>query len=61
MRDIGLYTYIIPVGLGMSMNYFVGKYIGKNRVDLAQRMFELGQTVAYIWSFISMASVFFFK
>jgi Na+-driven multidrug efflux pump len=33
MRNIGLFTFMIPVGLGSSMNYFVGKYIGRSRVD----------------------------
>jgi Na+-driven multidrug efflux pump len=35
LRNIGLFTYMIPVGLSSAINFFTGKYIGKNRVDLA--------------------------
>lgn len=61
MRNVGLYTFMIPVGLGGAVNFYVGKYIGKARIELAKRMFKYGQTIAYGWSFASMASVFFFK
>lgn len=36
LRNIGLFTYMIPVGLSRSVNFFTGKYIGKDRVDLAE-------------------------
>lgn len=35
MRNIGLYTFMIPVQFGIATNFLVGKYMGLNRVDLA--------------------------
>ena len=35
LRNIGLFTYMIPVGLMSSTTYLVGRYIGMNRDDLA--------------------------
>ena len=31
LRNIGLYTFMIPVGISTATNYFVGKYIGENK------------------------------
>jgi len=28
LRNVGLFTYMIPVGLAQSTNFLVGKYIG---------------------------------
>ena len=50
LRNIGLFTYMIPVGLSTSINFFTGKYIGKNRVDLAQQMSDLSMYITYIWA-----------
>lgn len=61
LRNIGLYTFMIPIGMGSSMNYFVGKYIGKDRTDLAYRIFLLGKGIAFGWSFASMSFCAFFK
>ena len=38
MRNIGLYTFMIPVGFAQANNFLVGKYIGKNRIDLAKKI-----------------------
>lgn len=35
LRNIGLFTYMIPVGFSQSATFLVGKYLGKNRADLA--------------------------
>lgn len=51
LRNIGLFTYMIPVGLSSSINFFTGKYIGKNRVDLAHQMSNYTMYVTYVWSF----------
>lgn len=31
LRNIGLYTFMIPLGLSTSVNFFVGNYIGKGK------------------------------
>ena len=59
LRNIGLFTYMIPVGLSGAVNFYTGKYIGKNRVDLAKRISNLCMTVTFGWSFVSMAVVWF--
>jgi len=51
LRNIGLFTYMIPVGLSSSMNFYTGKYIGKNRVDLAHQMSNYTMYFTYVWSF----------
>ena len=48
---------MIPVGLSTSTNFFVGKYIGKNRADLARRMSNLLLFVTLIWAIASMILV----
>ena len=35
MRNVGLYTFMIPVGFMQAANFLTGKYIGLNRIDLA--------------------------
>lgn len=52
---------MIPVGFSSSMNYFVGKYVGRNRIDLARKIFFLGQIIGFTWSFASMATCLLFK
>jgi Na+-driven multidrug efflux pump len=32
LRNIGLYTYMIPVGFSSAINFFTGKYIGAGLV-----------------------------
>ena len=59
MRNIGLFTYMIPVGLAVSINYFTGKYIGANQVHLAKKVAFLCNIVAVVWSIIQMALVWF--
>ena len=36
MRTASIYTFMIPFGFSNAMNFLIGKYIGKNRVDLAK-------------------------
>jgi len=45
---------MIPVGLSSSINFFTGKYIGKNRVDLAHQMSNYTMYITYIWAFAIM-------
>ena len=61
MRNVGLYTFMIPVGFMGASNFFVGKYIGLNRVDLAKRMSNYCLAGGYIWSILSVILVWFFK
>ena len=45
---------MIPVGLSGSINYFTGKYIGRNKIEMARRISGLCMTIAWVWAFISM-------
>ena len=38
LRNIGLFTYMIPVGFMQAATYLIGKYLGLNRVDLAKKL-----------------------
>lgn len=58
LRNIGLFTYMIPVGLMYTSNYMIGRYIGMNRVDLAHKMGKLLILVTLTWSISSMVLVF---
>ena len=53
LRNIGLFTYMIPVGLFSAINYLTGMYIGKCRADLAHRIASLCMNVTLIWSIVS--------
>jgi Na+-driven multidrug efflux pump len=50
LRNIGLFTYMIPVGLSSAANILVGKYVGKNRVDLAVKIKNQVMITTFIWS-----------
>jgi len=60
LRNLGLFTYMIPVGLSSAMNFFTGQYIGKNRIDLAHKISDMVMCVSFAWSFMSMAIVWAF-
>lgn len=61
LRSIGLFTYMIPVGLSVAANFLVGKFIGKNKVDLAHRISNQIMFITFMWSFIQMALIVLFK
>jgi len=61
MRNIGLFTYMIPVGLSYSINFLTGKYIGKRRADLAHRISSYVMTITFIWSLVSMLMIVVFE
>ena len=50
---------MIPVGLSQSINFFTGRYIGKNKVEMAKRISNLCMVVAWVWGFVSMALCWF--
>lgn len=39
MRNIGLFTFMIPVGLSSAAGFIVGRYIGKGQVDHARKSY----------------------
>ena len=59
MRNVGLYTFMIPVGFSTASNFLVGKYIGKNRVDLAKQIEKQCNLCGYAWSVASMSLIWF--
>jgi Na+-driven multidrug efflux pump len=61
LRNIGLFTYMIPVGLSSSINFFTGKYIGKQRVDLAHTMSNYTMYITYVWSVIVCVLLWLFE
>ena len=58
LRNVGLFTYMIPVGLSQSTSYIVGKYIGRGQTLNAQKSYYLCMTVSFIWSVFSMVLVY---
>ena len=61
MRNVGLYTFMIPVGFRIAANFLTGKYIGLNRVDLAKRISNYCVNGAYMWSILSILIVWCFQ
>ena len=61
LRNIGLYTYMIPVGLASASNFFTGKYIGANMVEQARKISTLCMVSAFIWSIGTMLLVGVFQ
>jgi len=58
MRNIGLYTFMIPVGLSSAAGYLVGNQMGKGRIDLANKAFYLCWGLTLIWAFASVFLVY---
>jgi len=61
LRNIGLFTYMIPVGLSSAMGFFVGNYIGKNKIVVARKFAYLCTLLSLIWSFLSVLLVWVFQ
>lgn len=61
LRNIGLFTYMIPVGLMYASNYLVGMYFGKDRIDLVVKIGKLLGVVTFAWSLSSMVIVYIWK
>ena len=61
LRNIGLFTYMIPVGLCSATGFLTGKYIGKDKASLALKISNLCMYVTFCWSLSSMLLVYFFK
>jgi len=60
LRNIGLFTYMIPVGLMQAATFFIGKYLGKNRADLAKKIATYIKIVTFGWSLASMVLMLIF-
>ena len=58
LRIIGVFTFMVPIGIQSATNYLLGMYIGKNRVDLAKKIGYLLALITLAWSFLSMFVVF---
>ena len=56
LRNIGLLTYMIPVGLAISSTVFVGNFIGANNLPAAKLYAKMNTISAFIWA---LASVLF--
>jgi len=41
LRNIGLFTFMIPVGLGFAANYIIGKNIGQQKPVTAKKSYKL--------------------
>ena len=59
LRNIGLFTYMIPVGFSAAMNFFTGKYIGAGNVCLARKISKICRICSLTWSGLSMLIVWF--
>jgi Na+-driven multidrug efflux pump len=61
LRNIGLFTFMLPAGLSGASTVLVGKQIGKNRIDMATRMYYIIKTVTYTLSSAQVVAVWFFE
>lgn len=59
LRNIGLFTFMIPVGFKTSTTFFTGRYIGRNKIDMAKRISTLCMWVTFSWSLTSMTVCWF--
>ena len=59
LRNIGLFTYMIPVGLSAAMNFYTGKYIGAGNVCMAKKISKICRIITTLWSIMSMLVVWF--
>ena len=50
---------MIPVGFSQSATFLVGKYLGKNRADLAKKIAAQIRIVTFIWSISSAVLVYY--
>jgi Na+-driven multidrug efflux pump len=51
---------MIPVGLCSATNFLTGKYIGKDKPNLAKKISNLCMFVTFVWSMVSMVLVYSF-
>jgi Na+-driven multidrug efflux pump len=58
LRNLGMYSYMIPFGISTSLNYHVGKSIGNGRLEVAQTMITLSQVISGVVG-ISQALMFY--
>lgn len=61
LRNIGLFTYMIPVGLSAASAYIIGNLVGKKDVVNARLSYNLCMSIAFVWSLISMLLVWTFE
>lgn len=52
---------MIPVGISSSTNYLTGYYIGKNRVDLAEKIAKLCVLFSFVWVLTEVTLLKVFK
>lgn len=52
---------MIPVGFMQSANFLVGKYLGKNRADLAKKIAAQIRIITFIWSISSAVLVYYLR
>lgn len=54
LRNIGLLTFMIPVGLSISSTILVGNMIGANNVKGARKYAEMCTLSAHLWALASV-------
>lgn len=61
LRNIGLFTFMIPVGISSASNFLVGTYIGKGCTEIAKRASNLSMWICFSWSLSSTVIVYYFR
>ena len=54
MRNIGLLSFMIPVGLSQATNFLTGSYIGRGKSALAHRISNLCYFLSISWAIFSV-------
>lgn len=61
LRNIGLFTYMIPVGLSAASAYIIGNLVGRKDVQNARLSYFLCMSIAFVWSCLSMILVWTYE
>jgi len=61
LRNIGLFTFMIPAGLSGAANILIGKQIGKNSVAMALRMNSIIRATVFTLSVLQIIGVLIYE
>lgn len=53
LKNIGLLTFMIPVGLSGATTFIIGQYMGRGQIKIAKRVAGLCYIITMSWAFLS--------
>jgi Na+-driven multidrug efflux pump len=61
LKNIGLLSFMIPVGLTGASTFIIGYYVGKGKADIAKKASTMSFLMTLSWSFISVLVLHIFR